>query len=125
MGEHGDSSFVCWSQIKNAGEIPGDARGQIEQSVRNQAYEIISGKGATYFGIGATTAAILDSIVHNSKKVFSLSVPLHGEYGQSGISIGVPAKLGKRGVIKVIEKKFNKEESEKFIHSVNKLKEFL
>ncbi len=125
LGEHGDSSFVCWSQIKNSEKVSDSQKSSIEKKVRREAYEIIEGKGATYFGIGATVANILETILSNKKKIFSLSVPLSGQYGHKNIAIGVLAKLSKKGITKIIEKEFSKSEKEKFEKSVKKLKSFL
>ncbi len=125
MGEHGDSEFVAWSTVGCAEKISRDSREKIAKLVREEAYKIIAGKGATYFGIGAATAEIISAILNNSEKVFPLSVLLNGEYGISGIALGVPAKLGEKGIMEVLEIPLNKEEMEKLQSSAKKLKKFI
>ena len=125
FGEHGDSEFIAWSTVDHAEEIPSDERKQMEEDVRNAAYKIIEGKGATYFGIGAATVEILSSVILNSGKVFPVSAPLTGEYGITGTAIGVPAKIGAKGVEEVIPKPLTTEELEKLHASANKLKKLI
>ncbi len=122
LGEHGDSEFVAWSTVDHAEEISMEERNTLEEQVRRAAYEIIGGKGATYFGIGAATAEILSSVLLDSGRVFPVSTPLNGEYGIEGIAIGVPVKIGADGVEEVIEKPLSKEELKKLQASAQKLK---
>lgn len=125
LGEHGDSEFVAWSTVEGAEEISRENKDKIEKLVREEAYRIIEGKGATYFGIGAAVAEIIEVILNNSEKVLPLSVVLNGEYGISNISLGVPAKLGEKGVSKIIELDLPKEELTKLQNSAKKLKGFI
>jgi len=125
LGEHGDSEFVAWSTVDHAEEIPEKERIELEKQVRRAAYEIIEGKGATYFGIGAATVDIMSSIILDSGRVFPVSAPLHGEYGIKRIAIGVPVKIGAKGIEEVIEKHLLPEELEKLQGSAKKLKDIL
>lgn len=125
LGEHGDSEFVAWSTVEGAEEISRENKDKIEKLVREEAYRIIEGKGATYFGIGAAVAEIIEVILNNSEKVLPLSVVLNGEYGISNISLGVPVKLGEKGVSKIIELDLPKEELKKLQNSAKKLKMFI
>ena len=125
LGEHGDSEFVAWLTVGCADQISPKSREKIAKLVREEAYKIIEGKGATYFGIGAAMAEIIAVILNNSEKVFPLSVLLNGEYGISGIALGVPAKLGEKGIEEIIELDLPKEELAKLQNSAKKLKEFI
>lgn len=125
LGEHGDSEFVAWSTVDDAEKISQKERDDLEEQVRTAAYKIIEGKGATYFGIGSATVEILSSILFDSERVFPVSVPLNGEYGIKGISLGVPAKIGAGGIESVIEKELLLEEQEKLRQSAQKLKTIL
>ena len=125
LGEHGDSEFVAWSTVDGADKFSREFKDKTEKRVREAAYEIIAGKGATYFGIGAATAEIIQSILNNSEKVFPLSVLLNGEYGISGIALGVPAKLGEKGIMEILELDLQKDELEKLQNSAKKLKGFI
>ena len=125
LGEHGDSEFVAWSTVEGTDKISRDYQQKTETRVREEAYKIIAGKGATYFGIGAAVAEIIQSILNNSEKVFPLSVVLNGEYGISNIALGVPAKLGEKGIMEVIELGLPPEELAKLQNSAKKLAQFL
>ena len=75
----------------------------IMRRVRESGAAIISGKGCTEFGIASVVAALVTSILHNEKRVVPLSAHLDGEYGESGISAGVPCVIGSTGVDSVLE----------------------
>lgn len=104
LGEHGDSSFpvlssayiggICLTQFCNVDE---DYYASISSIVRQKAYEIIKGKKATYFGIGSAVSKLTKSILRDENRLYTLSVPVNGEYGLSGISIGLPVKLSAKG----------------------------
>ena len=122
LGEHGDSEFIAWSHVSKAKEINTKEKAEIERSVMMQAYEIIEGKGSTYFGIGAATAELLKNIVSDSKKILPLSCCLTGEYGLNGVALGIPAKIGRNGIEKIYELDLTKDEQEKLELSAQKLK---
>ena len=90
--------------------------------VRDAAYEIISKKGATYYGIAVTLARICRAILDDEKAIFPPSVYLDGEYGQSDLYIGAPAILGREGVVSVIEIPLNDSELDKMNASASTLK---
>lgn len=115
MGEHGDSSFIARSHCSIAGiplkeylriwpEDEGLLQmGSILSTVRGSGGAIIAGKGATEFGIGGTVASIISAILHNERRIMTLSAHLTGEYGQSGVSVGVPCLVGADGIENVLE----------------------
>ncbi len=122
LGEHGDSEFVAWSSVSDAEKLDTDTRVQIELSTLREAYEIISGKGATWFGIGAAVAQILESIIYDKKDTLPVSTPLHGEYNIDDIALGVPCVIGAGGVEKIIEVPLSDTEQAKMLASAEKLK---
>jgi len=65
---------------------------------------------SAWYAPGAGTAAMVESIVRDEKKLISCGVALEGEYGQSDISLVVPVILGKGGWEKILE--FNLSEAE-------------
>jgi len=103
LGEHGDSEFVAWSTVKNSEKIPAEKKIEIETAVRRAAYEIIAGKGATFFGIGAAAAEILAAILRDEKKILPISAILRGEFSIEKMAVGVPCVVGKSGVEKISE----------------------
>jgi L-lactate dehydrogenase len=116
LGEHGDSEFAAWSMTNMAG-MPIEqfchlclkcsdwkaARDRIVEEVRHSAYHIIDYKGATWFAVGLALTRIAAAILRNQNSVLSVSAVLEGEYGLSGVSLGVPCILSQRGVEKVMQ----------------------
>ena len=85
LGEHGDSEVLAWSNAR-AGSVPltgfaaqigsaltADVRARIDKGVRNAAYTIIEGKGATWYGIGGGLARIVGAIAGDEQAVLSVS----------------------------------------------------
>ena len=69
---------------------------------------------SAWYAPGAATAALVESIVRDEKKLFTCCVSLEGEYGQTGICMGVPVIIGKNGWEKIIDYKLNEEEQAAF-----------
>ncbi|AWX69333.1 lactate/malate family dehydrogenase [[Mycoplasma] anseris] len=70
---------------------------ELNAKVKNEAFEIISGKGITNFGIGEGLAEITKAIVNDVQTVFSLGVQLPECYQAKGVYFGLPVILGKEG----------------------------
>lgn len=131
MGEHGDSSFVPWDHayvgVKSLSEImreqnkPVSDLNNIYTEVQQAAYEVINKKRATYYGIGLGLTKIVKTILNNENEVLTISTLLDGEYGHSGISIGVPAIVNKDGIKEIIDLHLAGEDKEKFDKSVETL----
>jgi L-lactate dehydrogenase len=116
LGEHGDSEFAAWSMTNMAG-IPIEqycrlclkcdnwqaTRHKITEEVKHSAYHIIDYKGATWFAVGLALTRIAAAILRNQHGVLTVSSVLEGEYGLSGVSLGVPCIVSQRGVEKVLE----------------------
>ena len=135
MGEHGDSEFVPWSQAyistmnvlkiceKEPGKFCRDELDEIAVQVKTAAYKIIEAKRATYYGIGMALRRIARAILQNEGSVLTVSAHLTGEYGQSGVNVGVPCVIGREGVRRVIELDLTDEEKEKFAASCDFLRD--
>ena len=76
---------------------------KIYESVRDSAYEIISRKSATYYGIAMAVGRIAECIVKDEHSILPVSVALAGQYGLSNLALSVPSIVGKNGVEKVLE----------------------
>jgi L-lactate dehydrogenase len=110
VGEHGDSSVSLFSQL-NSDYRPDEAKQEvIAEAVRNAAYKIIAGKKATYFGIAATTAEIVQEMVEKSGKTLALSVVPQGEYGLKDLAISLPCRITENG-LEVAELSISDEEN--------------
>jgi L-lactate dehydrogenase len=135
LGEHGDSEFAAWSMTHIAGmhfdeycQLCGDCqerqekKRKIEEAVRTSAYHIIDYKGATYFAVGQALVRIVSAIVRNDKGVLTVSTVVEGEYGLSGVCLGVPAMVGEAGVERVLEMELPPEEQAALERSAGVLK---
>lgn len=122
VGEHGDSEVLAWSLV-TVGSIRLDdfcrerdillddaARIEIDQNVRNAAYHIIAGKGATYYGIGSALARIVDVILHDQRAIMTVCTPLQEVAGVRDVTISVPKLLGGAGVIDAFPLPLNDDE---------------
>jgi L-lactate dehydrogenase len=115
MGEHGDSQIIPWSQITIGGKkfldiindnkvrLEGFDMNSVTEDIKKVAYRIVNAKGATTFGIAATTVQIIKAVLHDENKVIPVSAMLNGEYGEEGLYVGVPAVLNSEGVKELVE----------------------
>lgn len=69
---------------------------------------------SAWYAPGAAAAYLVESIIHDQKKIIPCCVSLEGEYGQNNICIGVPVVIGKNGVEEIIDYKLNAEENALF-----------
>ncbi len=124
VGEHGDTEFALWS-CANVGCQPirsllGEQDlAEIEDYARNEAYDIIKKKGATYYGIGSCLAMITNCILNDECRILSVS-----NYDEmSGTYNGFPAIVGGDGVIRRLGIKIDEKEQAKFDNSIRALRE--
>jgi malate dehydrogenase len=88
--------------------------------------EIVSllGSGSAYFAPSAAIAAIVRTIAKDEKRVLGICAYLNGEYGIKDICIGVPCRLGREGIEKIIELDLAQQEKEALLscaESIRKL----
>lgn len=121
LGEHGDSEFVCWSNanvgskpimdvIETIDKIKFEDLQVIADDVRNAAYEIISRKQATYYGIGMALNRIVMAILNNDQAILPLSVLNEDEYDCDKVYIGLPAVVSREGIDHIVKLKLSDEE---------------
>ena len=128
MGEHGESMIPIASHTYVSGVPLTDLLSEDEilaaiEDTRKVAAEVISKKGATIFAPGRSVARMVGAMVEDKKEVMAASAYLEGEYGKSGICIGVPVKLGQEGVEKIYELKLSEREREWFDRGAETLKQ--
>ncbi|MGQ9469754.1 MAG: malate dehydrogenase [Nitrososphaerales archaeon] len=127
IGEHGDSMVILKNQSKVNGipikKILSESQmTSIVEKTKKSGADVIFLKGATTFGVAASTSLIVESIVKDKKKVHLVSFYLDGEYGFYDVCMGVPVIIGKDGVEKVIELELDKDERELFLKSAEVIK---
>lgn len=137
IGEHGDSEIAAWSSANVSGvplndfcEMRGhfkheESMERIAAQVKNSAYEIISKKRATYYGIAMSVRRICEAIVRNERSILPISRMIHNEYGIDNIALSMPAVVGRDGVETRVPISLNEEEQEKLKESADTLTEVL
>ena len=96
---------------------------EIENSVRNSAYEIIKRKHATYYGIAMAVKRICEAIIRDEKSVLPVSSLMHSVYGIEDVALSMPAIVGKDGIECLIPDKLSSDEQSKLRESAKIIKE--
>ncbi len=127
IGEHGDSMVILKSQSKVNGipikKVLNESQiASIVGRTKKSGADVISLKGATTFGVAASTSSIIESLIKDKKKVHLVSFYLNGEYGFYDVCIGMPVIIGKNGVERVIELELDEDERELFLKSAEVIK---
>lgn len=110
LGGHGDTMVPLVSYTTVAG-IPirqlmkDDQLAAIVQRARDGGAEIVKylKTGSAYYAPSSGAVEMVDAIVRDRKRILPCAAWLQGEYGMSGLYLGVPCKLGRRGLEQVLE----------------------
>ena len=124
MGEHGNDQFAPWSCVSFRG-MPLDKwaetdgrfrfdREALQKESIGGGWVTFAGKFCTEYGIATTAARMVSIVLHDEKAIMPASAELTGEYGESGLFVGVPCVIGKNGVEQVVELPLTEEEKAKF-----------
>ena len=137
IGEHGDSAVPAWS-MASVGQIPvteyapagraplsPEDRQRIEEAVRSAGKAVIQRKGATYYAIALAVSRILEAIAGNEQSVLTVSSHVEGFLGVSGVSLSLPAVLGREGIRELLPIRLDDRELAALRHSAEVLKGFL
>ena len=135
-GEHGDSEVPLWASATIGGvpmcdwtPLPGrdpldaDKREEIHQEVKNAAYKIINGKGATNYAIGMSGVDIIEAVLHDTNRILPVSSMLKDFHGISDICMSVPTLLNRQGVNNTINTPVSDKELAALKRSAETLKE--
>jgi len=124
IGGHGDTTMIplikhaTWNSVPVTQFLTEEEQKQIiaDTMVGGATLTKLIGTSAWY-APGASTAAVVASIVRDQKKLFTASVYLEGEYGQEDINLGVPVILGKNGWERILGLPLDEEEKASFAKS--------
>ncbi|KAI8874675.1 L-lactate dehydrogenase B [Backusella circina FSU 941] len=126
LGEHGDSQMIAWDAatiggrpLKSFPQMETLDKAAIARKVSGKAMEIIELKGATFYGIGACAADLVETVLLNKRQVHPVSVYIE----HLGVTLSMPSKIGWEGVQEVYEVPLAKEEEEKLQKSAAALRE--
>lgn len=135
LGEHGDSEVLAWSSARAGTEpvarfgaqlgapITEEVRATIDAGVRRAAYRIIEGKGATWYGIGAGLARIVQAIRDDQGAVLSISIVAPEIEGVPDIALSLPRVVGRKGVSATLMPEMSETETAALRASAEVLKE--
>lgn len=132
LGGHGDTMvplvrFTTVAGIPVSKLIPAERLAQIVQRTRDGGAEIVNllGSGSAFYAPSAAVAQMIDSIILDKKMILPCAVYLQGEYGIKNLFVGVPAKLGAKGVEEVIQIELTDEERAALQKSADAVKELV
>lgn len=132
LGGHGDTmvplSRMCTvAGVPIADLLPAERIEQIVQRTRDGGAEIVKllGSGSAYFAPSAAVLQMIDSIVLDKKMILPCAIYLKGEYGIQDLYVGVPAKLGAKGLEQVIEVELTENERSLLQKSADAVKELV
>jgi malate dehydrogenase len=95
------------------------------QRTRDGGAEIVKHlkTGSAYYAPSAAAVEMVEAILKDKKKILPCAAYLEGEYGINGLYVGVPCKLGARGLEQIIEIKLTAEEDAALKKSAESVKE--
>jgi len=126
LGGHGDTMvplvrFSTMAGIPIAKLLPADQINKIVQRTRDGGIEIVNflKTGSAFYAPSAAAVEMAEAILKDQKRILPCCVKLEGEYGVKNVFVGVPVKLGAKGVEKVIDVALEGEEVAMFKKSVD------
>src|SRR5208283_743724 len=132
LGGHGDTmvplprySTVAGIPITELIDKP--VLDKIVQRTRDGGAEIVKylKTGSAYFSTDAAATEMVEAILKDKKKILPCAAYLNGEYGIHGLYVGVPVKLGSKGIEQIIEIKLTPEEKAALDKSAASVKELV
>ncbi|MDQ6884087.1 MAG: malate dehydrogenase [Candidatus Dormibacteraeota bacterium] len=132
LGGHGDT-MVPLARLCTVAGVPmtrlikPDRIEAIVQRARNGGAEIVNllKSGSAFYAPSAAVAQMVDSIILDRKQILPCAVRLEGEYGIHGLFVGVPVKLGAKGVEQIIELELTGDERAALQKSADSVKELV
>jgi len=130
LGEHGDSSVIAWS-VAAIGPVPLEAfpypqasrledvkQRCLTQMRRRGVHDIFTRKGYTDAGIAAVVCRLVEAVLRNERRIFTVSTRALPEY-QIGehVVLGVPSVVGRDGILQRLPLKLDAEEQRLLVRS--------
>lgn len=133
VGEHGDSEFPLWSEAKigpiklsewKVGNrvLHPEELDEIADNVKNAAYKVIEGKGATNYAIGLSAARIVEAVLRDESVILPVSSVLTDYLGISDVALSVPTIVNRQGAFKTLPMEMSANELTKLQASATALK---
>jgi malate dehydrogenase len=132
LGGHGDT-MVPLARYSTVAGIPitdlmeRETIERLVQRTRDGGAEIVKylKTGSAYYAPSAAVTEMVEAILKDKKKILPCAAYLEGEYGLNGLYVGVPCKLGARGIEQIIEIKLTPEEKAALDKSAGAVKELV
>jgi malate dehydrogenase len=132
LGGHGDT-MVPLARYSTVAGIPitelmdANTIDRLVQRTRDGGAEIVKylKTGSAYYAPSAAVTEMVEAILKDKKKILPCAAYLEGEYGLKGLYVGVPCKLGTRGIEQIIEIKLTAEEKTALDRSAGAVKELV
>ena len=131
MGGHGDTMvplprYTTVSGIPVTELVKKETLDAIVARTKDGGGELVRLMGTSaWYAPGAAAAQMVEAIVKDEQRIFPCCVMLNGQYGIKDLCVGVPVKLGKNGVEKIITLKLRKEEKEMLDASAKAVKDVI
>jgi malate dehydrogenase len=132
LGGHGDDMvplprYSTVAGIPLTDLLPKEKIAAIVDRTRKGGAEIVNllKTGSAYYAPSAAVVEMVEAILKDKKKILPCAAYLEGEYGIKGLFVGVPAKLGARGIEQIIEIKLLPEEKAALEKSASSVKELV
>ncbi len=130
LGGHGDTmvpliSYTSVSGIPVTQLMSEEKLQAIVDRTRNGGAEIVKylKTGSAYYAPSSAAVQMCEAIVHDQKRILPCAAWLEGEYGMRGLFLGVPCKLGRAGLEKIIEVELTQPEREALARSADAVRE--
>ncbi len=137
LGEHGDSEVLIWSNAE-IGHIPletytsevgislnAEIKNHIDSEVRNSAYKIIAGKGATYYGIASSLTQICQALSTDENTILTISSHHEDIEGVKNICLSLPAIINRNGIRKILYPQLSATERQLLRQSAEKIRDYV
>lgn len=131
MGGHGDTMvplprYTTVAGIPVTEMIDKETLDKIIDRTKKGGGELVNLMGTSaWYAPGSAAAQMVEAIVMDQKRIFPCCVKMEGEFGLNDVFVGVPVKLGKNGVEKIVEVKLTADEQALLVESAASVKEIM
>lgn len=137
IGEHGDSEVLAWSRVTVGGmplshfchqqrvRMDELVRERIDSQVRQVAYRILEGKGATYYGIGSALARIARIVLHDERAIMTVCTTKQNVAGIADVTLSLPHLFGGPGILSTLPLPLTAEERRALAASAAKIRKII
>jgi malate dehydrogenase len=131
MGGHGDTMvplprYTTVAGIPVTEMIDKDTLDKIIDRTKKGGGELVNLMGTSaWYAPGSAAAQMVEAIVMDQKRIFPCCVKIEGEFGLNDVFVGVPVKLGKNGVEKIVEVSLTADEQKLLVESAAAVKEIM